>query len=85
MLGCLEYQRSNTKHLSYVQDTLLDGHQILNIQFQPNLNIRFSSTLMMILFTYLLSIKIKPNLKIKEFNKYLAIFSLNHSFNIHVM
>jgi hypothetical protein len=52
MLGWLEDQRSNTKHLSYVQDTLLDGQQILNIQFQPNLNIRFSSTIMMILFTY---------------------------------
>jgi len=52
MLGHLEYQKSNTKHLSYVQKTLLDGHQLLNTQFQPNLNIRFSSTLMMILFTY---------------------------------
>jgi hypothetical protein len=34
MLGWLEDQRSNTKYLSYVQDTLLDAHQILNIKFQ---------------------------------------------------
>jgi hypothetical protein len=33
VLGHLENQGSNTKYLSYVQDTLLDGHQILNIQF----------------------------------------------------
>jgi hypothetical protein len=31
MLGHLEDQRSDTKYLSHVQDTLLDGHQILNI------------------------------------------------------